>query len=98
MLAKNKVLSPSHIDVAHFWAELYKSGVSHSTINLARSAVSAYLNIPGVDPTGSHLVVCRVVKGVFENRPSLPKYQETWDVDSVVETNSPLYVKPAKPF
>ena len=26
-----------------------------------------------------------MVKGIFKNRPSLPKYQETWDVDSVVD-------------
>ena len=29
--------------------------------------------------------MCRVVKGVFEKRPALPKYQETWDVDVVLE-------------
>ena len=47
--------------------------------------MSAYLNLPEADSTGSHPVVCRVVKGAFENRPSQPKYQETWDVDSKVE-------------
>ena len=26
-------------------------------------------------------------QGALKNRPSLPKYQETWDEDSVVETN-----------
>ena len=47
--------------------------------------MSVYRDVPGTVTVGSHPVVCRVVKGVFENRPSLPKYQETWDVDSVVD-------------
>ena len=28
--------------------------------------------------------MCRIVKGVFEERPSLPKYQVTWGVNSVL--------------
>ena len=82
----NKIVSPSHVDLANFLAGLYKTGVSHSTINLARSAVSAYLNKPGSDSVGSHPVVCRLLKGVFEKRPSLPRYMETWDVDVVLDS------------
>ena len=64
---------------------MYDSGASHSTVNLARSAVSAYLHRPGTEAVGSHPLVCRLVKGVFENRPSMPKYQDTWDVDNVLQ-------------
>lgn len=70
-----KVDSPTHIDLANFLIELYKDGASHSTVNLARSAVSADVK-----------VVCRLLKGVFEQRPSLPKYTETWDVDTVMDS------------
>lgn len=84
---ENSVVCPSHEDLANFLAELYKAGASYSTVNLARSTVSAFLSDNNSDyhSVGSHPVVCRVVKGVFENRPSLPKYQEAWDVDTVVE-------------
>ena len=41
------VVSATHIDLANFLAELYEEGASHSTINLDRSAVSAYCNVPG---------------------------------------------------
>ena len=81
-----KVDSPTLIDLANFLIELYKDGASHSTVNLARSAVSAYVNIPGTASIGSHPVVCRLLKGVFEQRPSLPKYTETWDVDTVMDS------------
>ena len=53
-----KVDSPTLIDLANFLIELYKDGASHSTVNLARSAVSAYVNIPGTASIGRHPVVC----------------------------------------
>ena len=52
-------------------------GLVITLVNLARSAVSAYLNPSGSTPLGSHPVVCRLMKGVFENRPSLLRYNET---------------------
>ena len=70
--------------MANFLTQLYTSGASYSTINLARSAVAAYLGPGESDSIGNHPVVRRVVKGVFQNRPPLPKYQETWDVDTVL--------------
>ena len=60
-------------------------GLVITLVNLARSAVSAYLNPSGSTPLGSHPVICRLMKGVFENRPSLLRYNETWDVHTVVE-------------
>ena len=81
----NRILCPSHIHVSNFLATLYKSGASHSTVNLARSAVSAYLNKNGLNAVGSHLMVCRLMTGVFQSRPSLPHYTETWDVDAVLD-------------
>ena len=72
---------PNHIKLANFLHHLYSKGSSYSTINLARSAVSAYLSSSDCDSIGKHPVVCRIVKGVFENRPALPKYTEIWDVN-----------------
>ena len=34
---------------------------------------------------GQHPLVYRFIKGIFESRPSLPRYQETWDVIVVLE-------------
>ena len=84
-LKENSISNPSYIDVANFLTQLYTLGASYSTINLARSAVSAYLSPGASDSIGNHPVICRVVKGVFQNRPPLPKYQETWNVDTVLD-------------
>lgn len=52
---------------------------------MARSALSAFL--PPIDgrPVGSHQDVCRLVKGVFQKRPLLPKHWDTWDVGVVLQ-------------
>ena len=36
-------------------------------------------------PFGTHLLVRRFIKGVCELRPSLPRYQEIWDVNEVLD-------------
>ena len=82
---KNKISSPTYVHVANFLTELYAAGASYSTVNLARSAVSAYLCPDDVDKIGQHPLVCKIVKGVFNNRPSLPKYCDTWEVDTVID-------------
>jgi integrase len=82
---KNSISQPVVSDVANFLAELYKSGASYNTINVARCAVAAYLNTDGSDSVGKHPIICRLVKGVFENRPALPRYSDIWDVDIVLQ-------------
>ena len=82
----NNIQEPSISNVANFLSKLFKDGASYSTVNLASSAVSAYINPESEHKIGRHPVICRLMKGVFEQRPALPKYTETWDVDSVVES------------
>ena len=67
-MKRNNILTPSHIYLANCLATLYKAGASHITINLARSAVSAYLNKNDSKSIGSHPMVCRLLKGIFEQR------------------------------
>ena len=81
---KHDISKPSYVDVAHFLASLYDAGAQYNTINVARSAVAAYLSSENNESVGKHPVVCKLVKGVFENRPALPKYVDTWDVDTVI--------------
>ncbi len=42
---------------------------------------------------GEHPLVCRYLKGVFELRPTLPRYTEIWNVDTVLRYLTTL--KPA---
>ena len=74
---------PSIWHVVNFWANLFHSGLSYSAINSARSALSPLLpNIEGCS-FGTHPIK-RILKGIFEKRPALPKYSYTKDVGQVL--------------
>ena len=64
---------------------LYNQGLSYSTINTASSALSSILNIEGPTPFGSHPLVMRFSKGVYETRKPQPKYTTIWDVATVLK-------------
>jgi dihydroorotase len=50
-----------------------------------RSALSALLSLGYKDSLGEHPLIKRFMKGVFNQRPALPRYQHIWDVNIVLE-------------
>ena len=53
----------------------FEEGVSYSTMNLAKSAISKYhCYLPGNVPVGSDQLVQQAMKSFFKQRPPLPKY------------------------
>ena len=68
-----------------FLVSLYKSGLGYSAINTARSALSSILVLQNGEKFGEHPLVVRCMKGIFELKPSLPKYCEIWDVKVVLD-------------
>ena len=68
----------------NFLGELFSSGLSYSSINTARSALSALIACGGGSHFGNNSMVSRFMKGVFCIRPSLPRYEETWDISVVL--------------
>ena len=69
-------------NVINFLAEVFDKGLGYSALNTARSAIATFLWIDG-KPAGEHPLVCRFMKGVFNIRPALPRYEVTWDVSVV---------------
>ena len=69
------------MEVLNFLAEIFDSGVSYSAVGTARSALSTFLWVEG-KPAGTHPLVCWFLRGVFAERPALPRYEVTWDVKS----------------
>ena len=69
-------------EVLGFLAKQFEEGRERSSLNCYRSAISsAHLQIGY--PVGKHPLVCRLLKGVFNLRPPLPRYEYTWDVKTV---------------
>ena len=84
---QKKGVSPYFASVSdglNFLTECYESGYSYSRLNTARSALSSVLYLP-TGTFGSHPLVNRLMKGVFNSRPSLSKYRSTWDVNLVLD-------------
>ena len=82
-------LHPSVRAVLSFLHRLFKSGLSYSALNTARSAVSsidmADSDTPDHTPVGKHFLVCRYLQGVFNKLKPVPKYSNIWSVDPVLD-------------
>ena len=73
-------------EVLEFLATLhYDEGLSYSAINCARSALSTYLG-KGSDQLGigSHPLVSKLMRGIFNSNPPRPRYNHTWDISIVL--------------
>lgn len=71
-------------EVANFLASLFHEGYQYSSINAYRSAISSvHDRVDGVC-VGQHPTVTRLVKGIFNVRPPVPRYSATWDVQQVL--------------
>ena len=77
---------PSLADGINFLAALFHSVAGYSAVNTARSALSSILPSYGGTTFGKTPLVSRLLKGVFELRPALPKYKTIWDVSLVLST------------
>lgn len=78
--------------ILHFLTELFELGLSYSSLNTARGALSALGISVDKYSIGQHPLIIRLMKGVFNIRPSRPRYQSTWDVNQVL-----LYLRKLSP-
>ena len=84
--------SPDIEVVIDFLSQLFEKGLGYSCINSARSALSTFININN-NQVGQHPLVVRLMKGIFNKRPNLPKNNITWDPEIVLnylKTLSPV--------
>ena len=75
---------PNVSDVIHFLMQLFNNGLSYSAINTARSALSTVVEMNNGCSIGSHPLVSRLIKGVYQSWPPTPKYSQIWDVSAVL--------------
>lgn len=71
-----------------FLTELFEKGLSYSSLNIARSALSQYVSINNAEDNcdfGKHPLTVKFMKGVFKLRPPKCRYSFTWDVKIVLD-------------
>lgn len=80
------VLSPFAANLSQvlsFLATQFEEGKQYWSLNCYCSVISsAHLPIDGFH-VGKHPLVCRLLKGVFNLRPPLTRYDHMWDVTKV---------------
>jgi len=67
-----------------FFATQFEAGKGYQSLNCYRSALSSVLALIEGFAVGSHLLVCRILKGVFHLRPPQAKYTSFWSVSKVL--------------
>ena len=76
--------SASIESILSFLASQFHKGHQYRSLNIYRSAISfIHPRIDGFE-IGKHPMVTRLMKGVFNKRPPLPKYTTTWSVGNVL--------------
>lgn len=73
-------------DLIKFIECIYSKGCGYSACNTARSAVSTLFSLLFNKPMGQHYLVSRLLKGIFNSRPSLPRYSRIWDPDILLKS------------
>ena len=82
--------NPSVTTVLDFLVHLHEQGLTYTTTNTARSAISAITLSTDRTPIGSHQLVSTFMKGIYKHTPPIPRYQSTWDVQPVLSYLSGL--------
>ena len=71
-------------EALELFTRLYTQGLSYSAINTAQSAISSYIILQDGTSLGQHRLVSCLLKGMFQTKPPLPRYSESWDVSVVL--------------
>lgn len=73
--------------VLNFLLVCFDEGLSYSSINTYRSSLALILNFNSEDGN----TIKRFLKGVYNRRPSIPKYSTTWDPNPVLLHLAKIY-------
>lgn len=63
---------------------MFEAGYSYESVNSARSALSSLCGTQDGHSVGSHPLVVRFMTGLFNLRPSKPRYFQFWDTSKVL--------------
>lgn len=83
----NNIFSTDISNILEFMVSQYHSGANYSTLNTCRAALALIL---GKCVSQDDRII-RFMKGVFRTKPSLPKYDHTWDPNTVLDHLSKFY-------
>lgn len=77
--------NPSKKDVLQFLSSIAHKGLGYSSVNTARSTLSACLPLVGNVTVGKDFNVCELLTGIKNTDPPMPRWNATWNVDVVLD-------------
>ena len=77
-------LCPDLGNITEFLSDSFHNGLQYRTINTYHSALSNVLPPMEGFPVGQHPLVVRLMKGIQNSRPAMPRYQLCWDINQVL--------------
>ena len=77
--------NPTVADTVNFLSDTFHRGVGYDSVNTARGALSSLGIVVDGCRAGNHPLVNRLLRGIFNLRPPLPRFAETWDVQPVLQ-------------
>ncbi|XP_050707606.1 uncharacterized protein LOC126992815 [Eriocheir sinensis] len=84
-------VNPTAPEIINFLTETFHRNVGYDSINTARGALSSLGIVVNGCRAGVHPLVIRFMRGVFNLRPTKPRYTETWDVKPVLQKLRTMY-------
>ena len=79
-----QTLAPTLEEYANFLSYLFDQGYQYNTINVARSALSSTLAPMDGLPMGQHVIISKLMKGIFNERPIKKSLFPKWDLNTVL--------------
>ena len=67
-----------------YFVTLHKRGLKYSAFQTARAAVNSFIQTCGGSDFSSHYLIKKFLQGIYNLKPSLPRYDSIWDVQVVL--------------
>ena len=90
VVGKMTPFKPKLTFLLNILSHLFDKVLSYSSIDVARSALSAFINIISGTDLGKNILVSKFMKSVFNAKPAIPRYTDIWDVNTVLKYLSGL--------
>ena len=77
-------IKPTVNDILAYLGSIHQKGLKFSAFQTARAAINNFVRICGGSDFSSHFLIKKFMQGIFNMKPSLPKYDSVWDVQLVL--------------
>lgn len=81
------VFEPETGQVLTWLSQLFNKRALYGTVNTARSALTFIMG----EKIDKNQYVCRYLKGVYQSRPTKPKYNDKYNLDPVLTSLGKMY-------